>query len=396
MNDIATKSVKSNWRDILPVHPVCDIIPPNTRDKAIEIGRSIRKKGMLVAVVILATPVDPVTNDNKKYTSELLDGITRLDGPALAGGKISIELDTNGIPVITSPEFVIPTPNVIFDEDGTFDAMDFVITTNVHRRHLKKDQWQKILDAVIAARPALSDHAIATMVGVSHHTVKARRRAIGKLPIADRLEADGKKARGRKPNNADQITAAEPVADILAEPEVAPGGEPAKVAMAALCWLGLAASPDLGDPDLAEHLTTIAKVPTDPFPASAVDRVIALLTEVARRLRDDAGATVPDEDPVKLQPEDALYVYSLLSQKQQKAFQRKIDPKPFFAVSQPFVEVVPALREIDAILTNCTVVNFESAKGRVRELLSQLDPQPALPGRSPHWLHRMSAPASRQ
>jgi hypothetical protein len=199
MNDIVKTSVKSNWRDILPVHPACEIIPPNSPEEKLKIGRSIRRKGMLMPIVVLATPVNPAAD---VWTCQLLDGATRLDGPELAGGKITIELDAKGLPFITSPDFCIPDPKIIFDPDGTFDVLDFVVTMNVHCRHLKKKQWQKILDDLIVARPSLTDHAIASMVGISHHTVRSRRRVIGKLPIAaDRIEANGKKARGRKPGS---------------------------------------------------------------------------------------------------------------------------------------------------------------------------------------------------
>ena len=38
MNDIVKTSVKSNWRDILPVHPACEIIPPNSPSPGITVA----------------------------------------------------------------------------------------------------------------------------------------------------------------------------------------------------------------------------------------------------------------------------------------------------------------------------------------------------------------------
>ena len=68
-------------------------------------------------------------------------------------------------------------------------------------------------------------------------------------------------------------------------PDGRPGGGPAKAAMSALCWLILAASPDAGDPQLAEHLATIISEGPDPLDVSAIESVIAVLTDVAARLR---------------------------------------------------------------------------------------------------------------
>jgi hypothetical protein len=96
--------------------------------------------------------------------------------------------------------------------------------------------------------------------------------------------------------HADFIPPSEP----KPEPGECPGGEPARVAMVALCWLVVAASPDLGDPLLAEHLATIAAAQDpDPFPVENVDRVIALLTDVAARLR---AKGTPEADPLDIPP----------------------------------------------------------------------------------------------
>jgi hypothetical protein len=114
--------------------------------------------------------------------------------------------------------------------------------------------------------------------GIVQRTVDAKLEAGDEPTRAEVRRAVNRTAASTVPKNK----------NAAAEPELqqwSRGGEQAKVAMHALCWLVLAAG-DLGDPDLVDHLTHIAAAQDpDPFPASAVDRVIAVLTEVALRLR---------------------------------------------------------------------------------------------------------------
>jgi hypothetical protein len=67
------------------------------------------------------------------------------------------------------------------------------------------------------------------------------------------------------------------------EAEDCPGGDPTKLAFTSLCFLVLAAG---RDPQLADHLAALAGSQTpDPLPLTAIERVIALLANVAARMR---------------------------------------------------------------------------------------------------------------
>ncbi len=72
----------------------------------------------------------------------------------------------------------------------------YVISKNIHRRHLTPEQKRDLIAKVIAAKPEASDRRIAKQVKADHKTVGAIRRAkesTGEVsPVAKRVGADGK------------------------------------------------------------------------------------------------------------------------------------------------------------------------------------------------------------
>ena len=184
------------WRDVLPVISACEIIPAYDDAKLIELGRDLKASGMKLPIIVLVQPDD---------TRTLLDGRSRLDALCHVGIKFEVKV-INGHVVIDAPGYDIPAPTEIVP-DANFNAYAFVLSTNLHRRHLKNTDKRAITKKVLVAQPALSDRAVAQMVGFDHKTIKAiRQEAYGEIPHKDdRVEASGRKARGRKP---DQTAAA--------------------------------------------------------------------------------------------------------------------------------------------------------------------------------------------
>jgi hypothetical protein len=72
----------------------------------------------------------------------------------------------------------------------------YVISKNIHRRHLTADQKRELIGKVIAAQPEKSDRQIAKQVKADHKTVGAIRRAkesTGEVsPVEKRVGADGR------------------------------------------------------------------------------------------------------------------------------------------------------------------------------------------------------------
>ena len=188
------------WRDTLPVHPACEIIPKYTEAKLIDLGRNIKAAGGMKLPIIL------LVSDG---TYSLLDGRSRLDAMVHVGIKFEVKV-VDGHVVIDAPEYNIPAPTEIVP-DADFNAYAFVLSTNLHRRHLKNTDKRAITKKVIAAQLALSDRAVAQMVSFDHKTVKAiRQEAYGEIPHKDdRVEATGRKARGRKPGQVKETSVAD-------------------------------------------------------------------------------------------------------------------------------------------------------------------------------------------
>ena len=64
----------------------------------------------------------------------------------------------------------------------TIDPYAYVISANVHRRHLTAEQKREIIAAVLKAQPSKSNRTIAKQTKVDHKTVGA---------VREKLEAGG-------------------------------------------------------------------------------------------------------------------------------------------------------------------------------------------------------------
>jgi hypothetical protein len=169
-----------SWRDIIKVHPACELIPEMSADERKALGEDIKAKG--------GQPDFPVVFDGD---SRLLDGRSRLDA-----------MEEQGLPIFrghpTPEKWTLVIPWDVKESLPSFDPYAFVLSANVHRRHLNQEQKRETIDAILKAHPEKSDRQIAKEAGTSDKTV-AKRRANAESPHKDRREASGRKARGRKP-----------------------------------------------------------------------------------------------------------------------------------------------------------------------------------------------------
>src|SRR6516164_273297 len=80
-------------------------------------------------------------------------------------------------------------------------ARNYVISANIHRRHLSPDQRRDIIAALLKADPTQSNRQVAEQAKVSHVTVGAVRNELETTGQIDQLDkttgADGKTRKGK-------------------------------------------------------------------------------------------------------------------------------------------------------------------------------------------------------
>jgi hypothetical protein len=156
--DIENTTERQSWRDVLPVHPAASLFPLMGADELRELADDIKKNGLRELVAVYR---DPVIGDC------LLDGRNRLDAFELndwVEGKRS-----HGRPSKREP---VPCG---FQRVGTYAKFDpygcYVLSKNVHRRHLTAEQRRDLIAKLLKANPAASNLQIAKQTKTSDKTI---------------------------------------------------------------------------------------------------------------------------------------------------------------------------------------------------------------------------------
>ena len=160
----------------LEPHPFSKLFPPISEEDFGKLAADIKLNGLHQLIV--------------RYQGKILDGNNRYRACEL---------------VKIAPKF----------GDFTGDdaaARNYVISANIHRRHLSPDQRREIIATLLKADPAQSNRQIADTAKVSHHTVGDVRSALETTGQIAQLEtttgADGKK---RKKSGKPKVRSAKQV-----------------------------------------------------------------------------------------------------------------------------------------------------------------------------------------
>jgi hypothetical protein len=147
----------------LRFHPIADLFPLMEGEEFDALVADIKARGLIERIIV--------------YDGAILDGRNRYRACLAAGVE----------------------PTIQRYEKGGLELQDpvaWVISRNIHRRHLTPEDKIKYLAQLIAAQPEKSDRLLAKQTGVTHPTIaKARRaaEATGKaLLVGKRVGADGK------------------------------------------------------------------------------------------------------------------------------------------------------------------------------------------------------------
>jgi DNA-binding transcriptional regulator YhcF (GntR family) len=146
----------SKWRATIAVHPAADMFPMMSDAELDVLAADIKKNGLAHKVTLWGPRCSEIENI-KDF--QLLDGRNRLEAMERAG--IQVDLDRHF-------EF--------YFTDMKIDPYEYVVSANIHRRHLTAEQKRELIAKLLKANPEKSDRQFAKETGVSHpHVAKVRK-----------------------------------------------------------------------------------------------------------------------------------------------------------------------------------------------------------------------------
>jgi hypothetical protein len=178
----------SPWRNTLRIHPAAELFPLMPPDELRALGEDIRKADGLTS------PIAIYIDEHK--ADWFLDGRNRLDAMELVGIPFQLYKDRHGRWALDSSELFLP--DAIIQIESPADPVAYVISANIHRRHLKAEQKRELIADVLKAAPEKSDRQIGEMVKADHKTVgavRAQQEATGEIPQLKNRVGKDRKAR---------------------------------------------------------------------------------------------------------------------------------------------------------------------------------------------------------
>ena len=134
-----TEQQQIGWRDRLPIHPAA-LFPLMNKDELRELADDIKQNGLKEQVKYVY--------DEEKQVNYLLDGRNRLDALELLG--------RGGLLPGSKEDRDMEIFDEVFSDD---DPVAYVISKNVHRRHLKPEQKRDLIVKLLKLDPERSNRA---------------------------------------------------------------------------------------------------------------------------------------------------------------------------------------------------------------------------------------------
>jgi hypothetical protein len=164
-------------RDVLKVHPAADLFPMMPADELKALGEDIKKHGLREPIILYE---DMILDGRNRYRACIEAGVV----PTFRlGGQWPPEQINLARPLITDP-------------------YAYVISANIHRRHLTPDQKRDLIGKLLKATPEKSNRQIAEQVKADHKTVGSVRETMegrGEIPHVDeRADTKGRKQPAKK------------------------------------------------------------------------------------------------------------------------------------------------------------------------------------------------------
>jgi hypothetical protein len=182
---MANSPQPKTWRDTLPIHPAAELFRLMEEPELREVGEDIKARGLKSPVAV--------------WKGQLIDGRNRLDAMELVGIKFEIGGHGPNYLYLKSddPALTILTGDRAFIDDVSgFDPYDYVLSANIHRRHLTAEDKRDLIAKVLKAKPEASNATVAKQVKADDKTVAKVRRKLESTSEIPKLKktvgADGK------------------------------------------------------------------------------------------------------------------------------------------------------------------------------------------------------------
>ncbi len=219
------KSQPKRWREFHKVHPACELIPPQSQEDLLALGEDIKRNGLREPINVWT----PGGLGDKDLDWFLLTGRSRLDAMELVGMSVFHPDGTWAIP----PGLVRARYGTLISDEPKgkktrspgVDPFDFIISSDIRRRHLTAEERIELAEKLRKAQPDVSARRIAAQAGISPTTQTAidkRLEVAGDVSTVD-TSTDTK---GRQQPKRKTRKAAKPAAQPQPEPESEPKIEP--------------------------------------------------------------------------------------------------------------------------------------------------------------------------
>ena len=192
-----TAPTSSKWRQRFKVHPAAEKLPRMSDAELRALSKDIGENGLSTPIdyrEILLPEADGTWHAGGNRVHEILDGRHRMDALEMAG-------------IVLQPK---DFRELELDDAG---AVRHVVSMNVRRRHLTREQIQDVIGELLKADPAQSDRQIAKIAKVDSKTVgkqRAKMEATAELSAVEkRIGADGKTRKAKPKRAAKELAKAE-------------------------------------------------------------------------------------------------------------------------------------------------------------------------------------------
>ena len=149
-----------------PVHPEAEKLPMMSDAEILEMANDIFENSLREPIDIWIDNREEANGSPGPFPEYLMDGRNRREALNFLGHDSPLDVNTNGVRYHNAIKR--RGKNWVTD----CDPVKFILSKNVHRRHLTPEQKREAIKRFLKADPKASNREVAKKLGSSHHTIK--------------------------------------------------------------------------------------------------------------------------------------------------------------------------------------------------------------------------------